>query len=102
MLLARYFHAQIQQIDGFEVGPYPDLSIVIYRYLPPRGDPDQFNQRLMKALQEEGRIFVSPTRVDGNFVLRAAIVGYRTHLDDIDEALEVLRQTAQRLVAESS
>lgn len=102
MLLARYFHEQIQRINGFEVGPYPDLSIVIYRFLPPRGDPDQFNQRLMKALQEEGRIFVSPTRVDGKFVLRAAVVGYRTHLDDIDEALEVLSQTAQRLAVEDS
>jgi len=95
--LARYFYEQIQKIDGFEVGPYPDLSVVTYRYLPKRGDPDEFNQRLMGAVQDGGRIFVSSTRVDGAFVLRAAIVCFRTHLDDVDEALEVLSRTAQEL-----
>ncbi len=95
--LARYFYERIQKIDGFEVGPYPDLSVVTYRYLPKRGDPDEFNQRLMGAVQDDGRIFVSSTRVDGAFVLRAAVVCFRTHLDDVDEALDVLSQTARKL-----
>ncbi|UCF06047.1 MAG: amino acid decarboxylase [bacterium] len=97
--LARYFYEQIQRVDGFEVGPYPDLSVVIYRYLPKRGDPDAFNQCLMGAIQDEGRVFVSSTRVDGAFVLRAAIVSFRTHLDEVDQALDVLRRTAKELEA---
>jgi aromatic-L-amino-acid decarboxylase len=97
--LARYFHEQIGRIDGFEVGPYPDLSVVIYRYLPGRGDPDAFNQRLMNAIQNDGRVFVSSTRVDGAFVLRAAILCFRTHLDDVNEALDVLGRTAKQLEA---
>ncbi len=100
--LARYFYEQIQTIDGFEVGPYPDLSIVIYRYVPPRGDPDAFNRRLMQLVQQEGRIFISPTRVDGHFVLRAAIVSYNTHLAEVAEALRVLGRTANRLVSEGN
>ena len=98
--MARYFHQRIQEIGGFEVGPYPDLSVVFYRYLPKRGDPDAFNQRLMGAIQDEGRVFISSTRVDGAFVLRAAIVSFRTHLDDVDLALEVLSRTANELEAE--
>jgi glutamate/tyrosine decarboxylase-like PLP-dependent enzyme len=97
--LARYFHEQIQRLDGFEVGPHPDLSVVIYRYLPKRGDPDAFNQRLMGAVQDGGRVFVSSTRVDGAFVLRAAIVSFRTHLDDVNLALDVLSSTAKELEA---
>jgi aromatic-L-amino-acid decarboxylase len=95
--LARYFHEQIGRIDGFEVGPYPDLSVVIYRYLPRRGDPDAFNQRLMNAIQNDGRVFVSSTRVDDAFVLRAAVLCFRTHLDDVNEALDVLSRTAKEL-----
>ncbi len=31
MLLARYFYEKIQSMDGFEVGPFPDLSVVTFR-----------------------------------------------------------------------
>ena len=102
ILLARYFQREIQRVAGFETGPVPDLSVVIYRYLPDRGDADEFNQRLVKRIQEEGRIFISSTRVEGKFVLRLAISSFRTHLDDIDEALEVLKWTAERLVDEAN
>jgi aromatic-L-amino-acid/L-tryptophan decarboxylase len=95
--LARYFYEQIQGMDGFEVGPFPDLSIVTYRYLPRRGNPDEFNRRLMESIQKEGRVFISSTRIDGKFVLRAAILSFRTHLDEIDLTLQVLKEHAQRL-----
>ncbi len=96
--LARYFHDQIQRADGFEAGPAPDLSVVTYRYLPPRGDVDEFNQRLIKEIQQAGKLFISSTRVGQHFVLRLAILSFRTHLEHIDEALEVLSWTAARLV----
>ncbi len=98
--LARYFYERIQRIDGFEVGPYPDLSIVTYRYLPERGDADAFNRRLIQATQDAGRIFLSSTRIDGKFVLRLAVGSFRSHLDDVDETLDILNRTAQQLVTE--
>ena len=97
LLLARYFYEQIQRIDGFEVGPYPDLSVVTYRYVPPHGDVNAFNQQLVKSIQQDGRIFLSSTRLDGQFTLRMAVSCFRTHLDDIDTALEVLQQKAEEL-----
>jgi len=96
--LARYFHDRIRQTNGFEAGPAPDLSIVTYRYRPPRGDVDEFNLRLVKAIQEEGRVFVSSTRVNGRIILRAAIVSFRTHLDEIEETLDALKRNARHLI----
>jgi aromatic-L-amino-acid decarboxylase len=95
--LARYFHEQIQKIDGFEVGPYPDLSVVTYRYVPQRGDANAFNLRLTEAVQQDGRIFISNTRLGGKLVLRLAISCFRTHLEDIDTALDVLNRHARQL-----
>src|SRR5918997_1655905 len=51
LLLARHFHQRMRLEDGFEVGPPPDLSIVAFRYLPGRGDPDDFNRKLISAVQ---------------------------------------------------
>lgn len=99
--LARYFHERIQTIDGFEAGPYPDLSVVTYRYRPPRGDADVFNARLTKRIQQHGRVFISSTRVSGQFVLRLAISSFRTHLADIEEAVDILQSMAKQLVNES-
>jgi hypothetical protein len=83
--------------DGFEVGPAPDLSIVPFRCLPERGDPDAFNRKLISAVQRDGRVFLSSTRIAGRFTLRMAILSLRTHLDTIEQAIEILREKAKQL-----
>lgn len=95
--LARYFHQQISQMDGFEAGPNPDLSIVTYRYLPKNGDANEFNKQLLDAVLEDGRIFISSTMIDGNYTLRLAVLHFRTHLDRIDYLLNLLQTKAREL-----
>lgn len=95
--LARYFHQEISGMEGFEVGPYPDLSVVTYRYLPRNGDANTFNKRLLEAILEDGRIFISSTMINGNYTLRLAVVVFRTHLDTIDCLLELLQQKVLEL-----
>jgi glutamate/tyrosine decarboxylase-like PLP-dependent enzyme len=95
LLLARYFYEQIQRIEGFVVGPEPDLSIVTFRYAPPRGDANEFNRRLLSAIQRDGRIFITSTRIDDVFVLRLAVLCAATHLEQIELALELLKEKAK-------
>ena len=89
-----------QTYDGFEVGPYPDLSVVMYRYVPKRGDANEFNKRLVHEVQKDGRVFISSTMIDGKFVLRVAILCFRTHLQTIDLALEILKDKAKMVESE--
>ncbi|HEU0099818.1 MAG TPA: aminotransferase class I/II-fold pyridoxal phosphate-dependent enzyme [Allosphingosinicella sp.] len=98
--LARYFHQRLSAMPGWELGPPPDLSIVAFRYRPAEGDADDFNRRLLQRLQEEGRVFLSGTRIDGADWLRCAILSFRTHLEHVDETLEVLVRLAAALEAE--
>lgn len=100
LLLARYFHSEIQELDGFEVGPYPDLSVVTYRYKPKKGDANAFNRRLVSEVQRDGRVFITSTMIDGKFTLRLAVLCFRTHLENIDVALSVLRDKARLIEAE--
>ncbi len=90
--LARYFYEKIQTVPGFVVGPYPDLSVVTFRYLPKAGDANEFNRALVQAVQHDGRVFLSSTMLDGKFTLRMAALAFRTHRDTIDLALEILRE----------
>ena len=100
LLLARYFYEKMKSIAGFELGPYPDPSIVTYRYIPKRGDVNQFNQRLNQAVQKDGRIFLSSTMIHGKFTLRLAVLGFRTHLDRIDQAIEILQEKVGEVAGE--
>ena len=97
MLLARYFHQRISAMPGFEAGPAPDLSVVTYRYVPASGDANAFNRRLLEAVLQDGRVFISSTRLNGQFVLRLAVLHYRTHRDTIDYLLDLLQASAARL-----
>jgi glutamate/tyrosine decarboxylase-like PLP-dependent enzyme len=98
--LARYFHSRLAESDGWEVGAPPDLSIVAFRHRPREGDVDAFNRRLLQRLQEEGRVFLSGTRIEGADWLRCAILSFRTHLAHVDETLDVLERIAATLESE--
>jgi glutamate/tyrosine decarboxylase-like PLP-dependent enzyme len=97
MLLARYFHQELQKIDGFEVGPYPDLSVVTFRYLPKEGDVNAFNRRLNEEVIRDGRILISSTMLEDRFILRLAVLCFRSHLDTIDKTIEILKEKVQLL-----
>jgi glutamate/tyrosine decarboxylase-like PLP-dependent enzyme len=99
LALARYFHARLSEMDGFDAGPEPQLSVVAFRYLPKSGDVDQFNEQLMGQIQQEGRVMMSGTRIDGSYRLRCAILGFRTHLEHVDDALDSVVRGAKALCA---
>jgi aromatic-L-amino-acid decarboxylase len=98
--LARYFHARLAALPDWDAGPEPDLSVVAFRYRPAAGDADRFNERLLRLVQEEGRVFLSGTRLDGAPWLRCAILSFRTHLAHIDETIDVLVRAAAALQSE--
>ena len=84
-------------MPGWVVGPEPDLSIVTYRYVPRRGDANEFNRRLLEAVRADGSVVISATELDGMYTLRLALLHYRSHLDDVERLLEVLTREAARL-----
>ena len=96
LLLAAYAHERLKAIPGVDPGPVPQLSVLAFRFLPEAGDPDAFNQALLKDLTAEGRVFLSGTRLGGAFHLRLAILAARTHRDQVDEALDRLQRAAAR------
>ena len=95
--LCRYFYEAIKEL-GFEVGPYPDLSVMIYRYAPEQEDVNNFNERLVRAVQEDGRVFISSTTLSGTFWIRLAVLCFRTHLQTIKQCLEVLELERDKLL----
>ncbi len=92
--LTNYFYKEVQMIEGIEVGPEPELSVMFFRYLPSdeKTDANEFNKKLVDALHKDGRVFLSSTNIENTVYLRLAVLSFRTHLEDIDLTLEVLKE----------
>ncbi|MEL6924254.1 MAG: aminotransferase class V-fold PLP-dependent enzyme [Bacteroidota bacterium] len=94
--LCRYFYEAVQAI-GFEVGPYPDLSIMMFRYVPARGDANAFNAAIVNRLLEDGRVFLSTTTIDDIYWIRLAVVCFRSHLEHVELTLKILQDIVKEL-----
>ena len=92
LALARYFHECLSRLPRFDAGPPPDLSVVAFRYLPEQGDADAATKALLVRLQQEGRVMLSGTRIDGRYHIRCAILSFRTHVEHVDEVIEALER----------
>lgn len=95
LLLAQYFHARLSELPGFDSGPPPDLSVVAFRYTPEGMDPDIASERLLQHLQQEGRVMMSGTRIDGKFYIRCAILSFRSHANHVDDAIDAIVRAAK-------
>lgn len=94
LLLTRYFHDRIIEM-GFETGPSPQLTVNMFRY--PHKDPNTFNQKLVDAIHQDGRCFFSSTVINNEFWIRCAILNFRTHLEEVERGLEMIRECLQKL-----
>ena len=96
---AKLLYEEIGRHDDLEplCGP-PALSVVPFRHVPSGvGDLDEHNARLVRALQEDGRVWIAPAKVDGRVCLRPCIVNYRTTDDDVRTLVELTREVGAEL-----
>ncbi len=96
LLLAKYFHEEIRKL-GFESDLEPELSVVTYRWPAEKGGTDELNKRLLEAVVDDGRIFISSTVLNGKYTLRFACLAFRTHLKQVDTLLSILGAKAKEL-----
>lgn len=96
LLLTSYFYDEVKKL-GFEVGPEPELSVATYRYVSKKHEPTAFNKRLMEEIVKDGRVFISSTMLENRFMLRLAVLSFRTHLSTINTLLTLLKEKVEVL-----
>ncbi|MBV9110147.1 MAG: amino acid decarboxylase [Gemmatimonadetes bacterium] len=82
------------------MAPTP-LSLVVFRHRPSGLTDEQVdahNERLMAAVNDSGRIFISHTKLHGRIALRLAIGNIRTQESHIRAAWDLLRTTGDELL----
>jgi aromatic-L-amino-acid decarboxylase len=95
--LARWAHRELQTIPGIECIDAPQLSVAAFRYVPERGDADAFNVELLRRINARRRVLLTSTRVSGHFVLRIAVLSFRTHAVHVEQAIDDVRAALQEM-----
>lgn len=90
LLLTTYFRNQLDMI-GFKLGPEPDLSVSYFWYPVEEVNENAFNEKLMELIHQDGSVFLSSTRIDNKFVIRMAILSFRTKMATIDNAITMIK-----------
>jgi aromatic-L-amino-acid decarboxylase len=88
---------------GFEVvAPIP-FSTVCFRqvFAASATEIDRRNERLLAAVNSEGPVFLSHTRLRGRYVLRLAVSNLRTKAEHVDQAWMLIRRHAKILDQEA-
>lgn len=98
MALAGYLAERLRADPDFELMAPPSLSVVCFRLRgPDRADDASrvaFNRGVLERLQMSGEAYLTSTELNGQFVLRACIVNYRSRREDVDRMLDAIRRIA--------
>jgi aromatic-L-amino-acid decarboxylase len=90
--------ARLGKEPGFEIVTEPMLSLFSFRHIPKgAADLDQHNLELVNAINDDGRIYLTQTRVDGRVAIRFQVGQFETSESDVDTAFAVIADIAKSL-----
>ncbi len=98
--LATELAAKVDAEEDFELVVPPSISLFCFRYAR-RGcsieEIDDLNERLLQAVNNSGRLYVTHTHVKGRFVIRFVVGQTYTEQKHVDRAWRTIRDTARSL-----
>jgi len=92
--LSMKFTQWIKESEDFELFVEPPLNLVCFRHK--KGD--DFNMKLMNTINEKGKIFFTHTKLNDQVVLRMSIGQTHTELQHIEEAWQIISDTAREII----
>ncbi|ATG34284.1 pyridoxal phosphate-dependent decarboxylase family protein [Phaeobacter piscinae] len=95
---SQQLHDRLQLEPDFEIVTPPMWSLWSFRYQPDGAkDLDDLNLRLVNAINDDGRIYLTQTRVDGALVIRFQAGQFETTEADVMMAHDVITEIARTL-----
>jgi aromatic-L-amino-acid/L-tryptophan decarboxylase len=90
--------SRLAEVPGFEIATEPMLSLFTFRHQSrDDGLTDEHNLALVNAINDDGRIYLTQTRVDGRVAIRFQAGQFETSEADVDAAFDVITSVASRL-----
>ena len=98
--LAAWIEKQIRQLPELEILASAELSILAFAVAAEQRSLTRRNQltrELIKRINDQQRVHLTGTLLNGLFAIRIAVVPYRTHLDRMEMLLEDIKSALVQL-----
>lgn len=95
---AKYLSQKVQERPDLELMAPVPLSIVCFRYNPGGLEEDKLdalNDRIIRDLEDDGRVFLTGTKIRGRTALRVCFINHRTTKEDVDYLVDVVEAVAK-------
>lgn len=86
--LAAHAHRRLREVEGVDARWEPDLSVVAFMF-----DDDRLGRAAWEAVNADRTVHLSPTIIDGRFILRIAILNRRSRAEHVDRAIDIIEKT---------
>lgn len=92
--LAEIAQKLLQEDENFEIAAPIPLTTICFRAIPKNyaGDLNKLNKDLLENINRTGRLFLSHSNLNNNFVLRISISGLRTEERHIISAVDLVKK----------
>lgn len=97
---ANYLVELIEQHEKLELMAPAPLSIGCFRYNPGGLDAqslDEINDRIVDEIEEDGRVFLTGTKIRGRTALRVCFINHRTQKNDVEFLRNVVLDIAKKI-----
>ncbi len=91
--LARNFAQWVEESDNFELAVKPPLNLVCFRHV----GGDEINKNIMDQLNQSGKLYLTHTVLNDRFTLRLSVGQTQTDARHVENARQLLQQTAADL-----
>jgi aromatic-L-amino-acid decarboxylase len=91
--LAKKFTEWVRKSDDFEIFVEPPFNLVCFRHKT----GDDFNMKLMNAVNQTGKAFFTHTKLNGQVVLRMSIGGTLTEENHVKTTWDLIQDMTQKL-----
>jgi aromatic-L-amino-acid decarboxylase len=92
--MAQTFAAWVKASGNFELVAEPPFNLICFRHKA----GDDFNMKLMNAINESGQIYFTHTKLNGQIVLRMSIGQTHTEMHHVEKAWKLIELTANQLI----
>jgi aromatic-L-amino-acid decarboxylase len=95
--LARELSARLENDPGFEVMAPVPLNLVCFRYIGSHGNEqhlDTFNIKLERLINNSGKAYITHTRINEKYTLRACIGQTNVDRRHVDQFFDLVKEKA--------